>query len=176
MEKQFQNFEENAFLSVDTKTKSYAAIINRAVSGVFKLSLFACYQFIRGIKSDDLDHNKLMALLPATKYGTVSLTIPRLIADLSIYVADLQTMDEAARKNHMISLQRDQVEILRILLEARMTHCEHERDSKDEEVKRRFNVETYISQKLLLLDIREWLTCYSIELGKEVEPAVVSSN
>lgn len=39
------------------------------------------------------------------------------------------------------------------LLQSRMRHCEYERDNGSE----RFNPDTYIAQKMLLLDLKEWL-------------------
>lgn len=50
-------------------------------------------------------------------------------------------------------LTRNEMNMLRQWLEARIAHCEAERDQRSE----RFNPDTYIMMKMLLLDIREWL-------------------
>lgn len=68
----------------------------------------------------------------------------------------------------IIGLERAEVKQLRRWLEARMAHCEEERDSESgaekhshansiDEPSKKFNPDTYIAQKFLLLDIREWL-------------------
>ena len=54
---------------------------------------------------------------------------------------------------HTIKVDRNDLITLKSFLEARMLHCEKERDARSE----RFNADTYISMKLLLIDIRELL-------------------
>lgn len=82
-----------------------------------------------------------------------------------------------------VELHRKEVQLLRNWLEARMKHCEEERDSRAtihdgpgvkvvghidlenpslgaqpvSDAVLKFNPDTYIAQKYLLLDIREWL-------------------
>lgn len=87
----------------------------------------------------------------------------KLFVDLTLISLDAKT--------DIINLSRGKVRIIQKWIEARLTHCEWERAQEayaetgaivSEEVsKPRFNQDTYISMKLLLLDIREWL------MGKE---------
>lgn len=86
-----------------------------------------------------------------------------LAAKLGIYAI------ESATNDVHIELNRKEMQSLRLWLEARMAHCEKERDmesgaekySHDNdlavEAVTKFNPDTYIAQKFLLLDLREWL-------------------
>ena len=55
----------------------------------------------------------------------------------------------------MITLKLDwrELSVLRHYLTLRMKHCEKERDERSD----KFNIDSYISMKFLLLDIRELL-------------------
>ena len=50
-------------------------------------------------------------------------------------------------------VERNEVLLLKELLEQRINHCEHERDRRSDA----FIADTYITMKFMLLDIREWL-------------------
>ena len=69
-----------------------------------------------------------------------------------------------------LHIRRDDVILLKGWLEARMTRCEEVRDNElaaiekgDDKVEFRFNQDTYISMKLMLLEMREWLLGEIIE-------------
>lgn len=70
---------------------------------------------------------------------------------------------------HDGTFNRAEVEMMRSYVEARLTHCEAEREEdatreiETSNNKSGFNPDTYISMKLLLLDIREWLIGEVIE-------------
>lgn len=68
-------------------------------------------------------------------------------------------------KDMEITLTRAEVIELRDVLQVRMAHCEHERDARSD----KFNPDTYIGQKFLLLDIREWLMITAVGDFKEQE-------
>jgi hypothetical protein len=153
-----QNIEENSFKVMDSKTKTYHAIVNQAVSGVFMLTTFACIQFLYGVQSSFFRPFQSNDLLLKT------------LSKITIYMIESQGIED---NSSQIELTRDEVKVLKEFLEARMRHCEHERDTRSE----RFNPDTYISQKLLLLDLREWLMAVSIEISNEIfedQPTVVA--
>lgn len=149
----FNRIPENSISVMGTETTNYHAIVSQPVSGVFKLTQFAYWQIIAGAKnfahfSDELKGHGLSNVL-------------HVISSLSMAIMSSGS-DMAA---HEVQLLRGEVEIMKGLLDARMRHCEHQRDDNNES----FNPDTYISQKLLLLDIREWLMCHSIQIGELVK-------
>lgn len=153
MKKVYQNIPENSFKNHESETKVYRAIVVTATKGIFSLSLFACIQFLMGAQSKFLK-------LTRVDQGK---ELMELISRLAIYSIDLQATADS-ESSVQLMLTRNEVELFRILLNARMAHCENERDIRADT----FNADTYIGQKLLLLDIREWLMCVSMELHDEV--------
>jgi hypothetical protein len=153
----FQRIPENTFSVMNTQTTEYHAIVSQPISGTFRLTQFAYWQVIAGGKcflhfSDELKAHSMENIINVL--STLSLEVMTAGDDVHV---------------HEIELLRGEVEIMRGLLEARMRHCEHERD----QMSNKFNPDTYISQKLLLLDIREWLILHSVKIQKAVEQQVV---
>lgn len=158
-DEKFQNIQLDNFGSTETKTRVYRAIVVRPESGHIKLSLFSLVQIIMGAGSD---------FLYLGFVGTEHLkTTLGLMSKLSMHMLDVQANSEMT-----IELTREEIEIMRKLLESRMKHCEHERDTRSD----KFNPDTYISQKYLLLEIREWLMCQSMEVGEEILQESVHEN
>ena len=62
-----------------------------------------------------------------------------------------------------LAVDRQDLFILRKWLEVRMLHCEMERDTRSD----KFNPDTYIGQKLLLLDLRELLLGEAVDSLKK---------
>jgi hypothetical protein len=151
-----KRIEENSIKSYDTKTSSYEAIVNQAEAGRFSLTLFACIQVIAGAEFIEVFQN-----------AKQNIAITRLLGKLSIYAINLTGTDEPLQ----VELERSEVEHMKTLLEARMRHCEIERDQQSSN----FNADTYISQKLLLLDIREWLMVYSVKLVRKHDEELVAN-
>jgi hypothetical protein len=139
------NIPTEGFVSIDNQTTTTTAVVRQNVKGYFKLSLFAIAQFINGanlyafVRNDSKVSGKEMHLLSR-------LALLALNAGNDGFETSL-------------GLDREEVTILKNLLTIRMQHCEKERDERSEN----FNPDTYIGQKLLLLDIREWLMCDVIE-------------
>jgi hypothetical protein len=65
-------------------------------------------------------------------------------------------------ENIAITLLRSEVKDIYNALKARMAHCEKERDDRS----KNFNPDTYIAQKLLLLDLKEYLLGEMMEEGE----------
>lgn len=105
----------------------------------FTFSAFAVKQLIQGFdqhleKAFDRDYSH---------------AVVKTQADLATKLAIYGLSDNATT----ISLKRAEISVLRIWLETRMKHCEEQRDIRDNA----FNADTYIAQKFLLLDLREFL-------------------
>ena len=66
-----------------------------------------------------------------------------------------------------LDVNRADVKVMYELLKLRMKHCEEQRDAENqatEPFERKFNPDTYIGQKLLLLELREWLALEAISM------------
>ncbi len=119
--------------------------------GWFKINQFVAVQLMQGAI---IFHNK-----DDKKLST------NISYDVIIMLADLGLNGQV--KDQTIILHRTQVVFLRKLLDACMKHCEVERDDRimiglNKDIPK-FNIDTYIAMKFLMLDIREWL------LGEVVE-------
>ena len=102
--------------------------------GYITLSAFACLQFIRGAE----------LIINSQSKSSIQLDMVNMVFKLVEGLT--HTNEDAQFKMHFYDLM-----LLRKMLEARMQHCEKQRDSKD----KAFNADTYIGQKFLLLDLRE---------------------
>lgn len=138
---QFENIPSQGMYSTDNQVEKIEAVVAQKKSGLFKFSLFAISQFIHGamFMADDMIVSKKGIIMPEALI---------LVCKLSIIAQTIPDKGES-----LIELDRNEVEILKQFLSVRMQHCEDERDMRSE----KFNPDTYIGQKLLLLDIREWL-------------------
>lgn len=138
-----ENFKSNA----DYEHYERGIVLASRISkGKIKLTQFALIQLIHGAEIIEKASHKL-------------------VAKIGIAAMNLATMQEHTSVE--LDFDREDVYELRNLLEARMLHCEKERDERNP----KFNADTYIAQKFLLLDIREWLMIEAIgEFKPEVEP------
>jgi hypothetical protein len=79
------------------------------------------------------------------------------------------TPESVADGSSVIEVEREEVGILKNLIELRMLHCEQERDQRSEA----FNADTYIGLRYLRLELHEWLLGESIsesELQQSAKP------
>lgn len=148
------NFESNSPVRETVKV----LMIRNTIDSI-NLSRFAIDQFIKGIQSIE----------PGQQ---VPSDMPILLGKL--YSASLDA-DKYNQNMIGINVSRLEMQFLREMLEARMLHCEKERDEENKvnsslnsnlrnsAINIKFNPDTYIQQKLLLIDIREW------QLGEVIE-------
>lgn len=115
-------------------------------SGVIQLTGFAVTQLLEGAELMVADNT--VKLIDANEV--------KLILLLSKSLEIFQHVDYNDYK-----VDNNDLRILRKWLELRMIHCEKERDERTvlpwDSSKQKFNPDTYIGQKLLLLDLRELL-------------------
>jgi len=122
---------------IKSENRTQTVVLSSFDRGVIKLSAFAALQFIEGIN-----------LLLQNEKMLLSNSESRLLINLfKVYTLN------------QLEITREELVFLKIALELRMAHCEKERDERSE----KFNADTYIGQKLLLLDIREILIGEVIE-------------
>ena len=156
MKQNTSNIPATGFAANETQTINERKYVTFNMSALFTLSLFSIRQLLFG------EH-----LLNGFSTGNESQDT--LFKKLALY--SLDTAERKFEELPRLQLDRQEVKWLRIWLEARMKHCEQERD-EDERLRKewvnsneshntkptvRFNPDTYIAQKFLLLDLREWL-------------------
>lgn len=151
----FTNIPQGGIKVVSSETKTSHKMVKQNMSFVLALSGFAIIQFIEGAKI--LFYGmKSSDFAPMTQVQLfVKLTA---ILQRGLESRNMDSLDE-------LFVTREDMYLLKGFLEIRMSHCEKERDDRDPA----FNADTYIGQKLLLLDIRELL------LGEIIEEIVKQS-
>lgn len=149
------NIPTNTMVSQYNETEEAVVRVSQNIRGSFRLDEFAARQFLAG------------ARLFTNEPETVNTDVMLLSLDIAEHLYDIREYDDA-----QITLNREQVKTLKMWLEIRMAHCERERDERItrndgyvpvEHNDMKFNPDTYIGQKHLLLDIREWLIGEIIE-------------
>ena len=134
------NISTNNFIVVKSFSKEKTCCVKLFTEGIISLNGFAICQFLEGAE-----------LISKTKQSFSNREV-ELILLMSKKIIVLQNNLPAEIEityNDLISLRK--------WLEARMLHCEKERDERTELPNGypKFNPDTYIGQKHLLLDIRE---------------------
>lgn len=131
---------------LNKETVTIRANVNMFQSGTIFLNGFAIVQFLEGFNLLVESYSSISIL---KEHTNLSLKLSKGIA------AAIQF--EKAEYEFTYS----EVKILKEWLEARMRHCEQERDKRvawpHDPSALKFNPDTYIGQKLLLLDLRELL-------------------
>lgn len=186
--------KQHGFTSKNGETTEEKVLMLITQTAEITLSAFAIKQLIAGaqiwLKNDSAKH---------IKHG-ITYDMFDMFTRLSFYIAQHAENKEAA-KSMVLSVNRDDVLQLRYWLEARMLHCENERIAentaieqwnerfnhymentrRDEdearefagtEPQRNFNPDSYITMKLLLIELREWLlgTTVPIEYNESRKP------
>ena len=134
-------------LTVSRKeTVKMKATVRMFQSGTIFLNGFAISQFLEGFSLLVPSYSKVSVL---AEHTSLSLKITKGIA----------TAIQLGKAEYEVSYS--EVKILKEWLEARMRHCEKERDERvtwpHDRDALKFNPDTYIGQKLLLLDLKELL-------------------
>ena len=140
------NVPSNSLVVSNKETVLIRANVKMFQSGIIFLNGFAIVQFLEGFSLLVQNYSVISVL---KEHTNLSLKLSKGIA------AAIQL--EKAEYEFTYS----EVKILKEWLEARMRHCEQERDKRvtwpHDRDALKFNPDTYIGQKLLLLDLRELL-------------------
>lgn len=140
------NVPSNSLTVSHKETISMRANVKMFQSGIIFLNSFAIAQFLEGFElcvKDDTRTN-----------------IPKEMIMLSLKLAKgIAAAMQLEKAEYEVSYS--EMKILKEWLEIRMRHCEQERDKRvtwpHDRDALKFNPDTYIGQKLLLLDLRELL-------------------
>lgn len=134
-----QNIPATGYSVSNEATDTGYKNVKFSLRGEFTFSAFAIKQLLQGYEQH------LEDVLGGISSNAIVKTHAKLLTTLAIYgLSDQATV---------IPLKREEVAVLRVWLETRMKHCEEQRDIRDDN----FNPDTYIAQKFLLLDLREFL-------------------
>lgn len=136
------------FSSTNSQKNVARVLMSFITSDIITLSDFSINQLIQGVseyKPNIMIESEVVILL--SKLYNETLGNPTLI---------------------QIPVTRKEVQLLRQWLEQRMLHCEKEREAENNntnmtEYDKHFNPDSYITMKLLLIELHEWL------LGEEVQ-------
>lgn len=148
----FENIQQNSVVSTHNETTTERVLMQLNQKGVFQLNTFAVRQFLRGAAIFAQNNKKY-------PHRDETFLVLALLADCATS-GNIASHDMADNTIFTIEFTRTQVEILRAFLEAKMHKCELERDQRIQYVESqdmKFNADTYVGMKLMLLDIREWL-------------------
>lgn len=145
----YNNIPASKFNSLQPEFTTEMLMVSFRTRDRIVLSAFAIFQILAGLKhleknhewsSDPFDVLKLAGLLYSSAMA------PRRQGEeceLEVTRADVKTMIE--------------------MLNLRMAHCERERDNESPN----FNADTYIGQKLLLIELREWMLLEQVTVPTE---------
>jgi hypothetical protein len=128
----YQNIPSGSLVVLESERKPMRATVSLLYTAVLRLSIFAYIQLFEG------------ASIHLLQQKVVDKTQLRFLLDL---------MRAASSDSVQVTVSYAELITLRDWLQMRMAHCELERDERSD----KFNPDTYIGQKLLLLDIRELL-------------------
>lgn len=140
------NISTNSLIVIDKTTNVKQCQIRQFNNGILSLTGFAVMQFLEGAELEVSD----------TTIKLMDTRAVKLILKLSKSIPLLQCEEKGAR----IDVDYKDLSFLRRWLELRMQHCEQERDARTTWNRGgidfpKFNPDTYIGMKLLLLDLRE---------------------
>lgn len=139
----YKNLPATGYNSMDAKYETKELTVSYRVNDIISLSLFSIVQLLFGA-----------TLVTKDNSSTDPFTLITLLAKLQIAHIDVKVGADIK-----LPVTRKEVYQLLHLLDLRMKHCEAERDSGND----KFNPDTYIGQKLLLIDLREWLLLEEVE-------------
>lgn len=142
MEKQFENIPASGFTVMHQSTRFFKAVINAFEEGAITLSKFSIIQLLEGAEIDpDINPEKVVSVTVFKAYQKLNNKFRRSLVDNS---------DE-----QLLQIDRQELNIFIKWLRIRMHHCEVERDTRvvDEFDNPKFNPDTYIGQKLLLMEL-----------------------
>lgn len=151
MEKQYQNIPDSGFSIIDQSNDKMIVRVEAFKEGVITLSPFSIFQILEGAE-----------YLPELQEGkSIPASLFKVYVKLNSAFRKVQLGEFGTRIEFFLT--RYEILLLIRLLKARMKHCEWERDKRitvpgpNGEEFDKFNPDTYIGQKLLLLELTELL-------------------
>lgn len=139
----FTNIPQGAMVVISQNRLETRSTISAFSEGEIKFTAFGLMQFLLGAQ---------LAEEFTSEYKGVAVSVEFLKLYVSMNNSFLKTLEQKD-KTVTLFITRKELLLAKKWLEARMQHCEKEREARSE----KFNADTYIGQKLLLIDIRELL-------------------
>lgn len=150
IENVYLNIPVSNIVASDVERTKTRATVELLQSAKLMIPLFSIIQFMQGAE-----------IWLGEQKGTIHVHLMRLFVKLA---NSLPNVGNDMTKSMQFGLSYDELCTLRIWLELRMKHCEEERDQRIPAIDKdgfpipgvyKFNPDSYIAMKLLLLDIRE---------------------
>lgn len=163
----YNNIPKSGYNSLQPESDVKTAVVSLRVRDIIVLSSFSIIQLIFG-----LTHVQKLDTAAFREYFHKNAIAILRVAGL-LYHAHIAPQFKGEEDIIKLTVTREDVEVMVQLLHIRMAHCEKQRDEKD----LNFNPDTYIGQKLLLIDLREWLLVEVItvsEVPKENHPVQIA--
>ena len=154
--KPFKNIPNIGFEASNSVRSVDTAIVQYKTSGTIALTLFAVMQLIAG--------GELIRKFPMLIKEVGALEIIAVLSKL--FNAALAPRAVSESETILIDVLRGDVEAMVKLLEIRMKHCEEQRDNSEPS----FNADTYIGQKMLLLELKGWLSAEILSFDLNATP------
>lgn len=155
---QLVTIPETGFKSLNPASKTEMVMVSMHENDNITLSHFSVIQLLAGlamVTDDMLAKSVLLFVKPVELLRVAG----------KLYAV---AISPRSANNDLLELEvkRDEVKIMYELIKLRMAHCEKQRDEENSnpELDKRFNPDTYIGQKLLLLDLREWLALEAVHV------------
>ena len=137
--KEFINIPSSSLKVINSIRKEDRKTVSFFYEGTVSLTTFAIMQLLHGAKIS----------IEQFRYEIEKVHGVEFI----LYYKLAKYLLEIPQESYEIELSRTELLCLKKWLEFRMIHCEMERDERNP----KFNPDTYIGQKLLLIDLRELL-------------------
>lgn len=129
-----------------TEAVDFAAIVSQRTHGEIIFSRFAVKTFIDAMRIDAMNTS-------SKKVEGVQ----------CVLILAAQLVANPERREVRLDVNRLNVTTLKELVEIKLNHCEQEKANDNPD----FCADTYVSMKLLLLDIREWLSVTVISTNND---------
>jgi hypothetical protein len=159
MKTNYQNIPASGYNSLRPEFVTKPIMASMRQSDQIVLSPFSILQLISGLTHIQQHEDK-----EYVKYFIDNALAVMRVAGL-LYAAHIGPKFKGEEEQLKFEVTREDMEVMVKLLKIRMTHCEKQRDNRD----LNFNPDTYIGQKLLLIDLKEWLMIEAIVLDNIME-------
>jgi len=167
-------FKNVTFRTSNETVEPVLAMIDVRRAGTIQLNAFSIHQLIMGA----LHWDEIYEVYKASGKKLMNLdAVKSLIGENQLLLMKLYEWQRTLLGKEYtdatvvdITLTRDEVETLKLFIDARMLHCEGEKEMNNPA----FNADTYIHQKLLYVELVQWLSVKSWILmsDEKVEKAV----
>lgn len=152
MKNVYQNVPGPGIEAIDAKNIKHHAIIRLITIFNININAFALLMFIKGFSL------KIFALQSDRLNASYMKLYDKLVQSL------INLMSHPENNSIPMVFNREELQMLIGVLKLRMSHCEKERDERNEA----FNPDTYIGMKLLLIELKELLLGEIVEIGSPI--------